>query len=92
MRLYPLILAVMLSACAHTEPAIEIREVPVPVPQPCLSKEELAALPEPETVGHRLGRTPETAEQDRDILAVSALDLRAWGRTLFAAHAACAGQ
>lgn len=84
--------ALALSACAHTEPAIEIREVPVPVPQPCLSKEQLAALPEPETVGHRLGRTPESAERDRDILAVSALDLRAWGKALFAAHRACADQ
>jgi hypothetical protein len=82
--------ALALGACAHTDPAIEIREVPVPVPQPCLTKEQLAALPEPATVGHRLGRTPETAEQDRDILAVSALELRAWGKTLFAAHKACA--
>ncbi|UPT53068.1 hypothetical protein [Synechococcus phage Yong-M3-232] len=90
MRLIALPAVLLLTACQHTQPAVEIREVPVPVPQPCLSKDDLAALPEPEMVGDRLGRTPETAERDRDILASSALDLRAWGRALFAAHAACA--
>ena len=82
--------ALVLAACSHTEPGIKVVEVEVPVPQPCLTAEQLAALPEPELVGDRLGRTPETAAQDRDILAASALRLRVWGKTLFAAHQACA--
>lgn len=83
---------VFLAACATPQPGIEIRTVEVPVPQPCLSKEQLAEprFAEPPLVGDRLGRVPETAAQDRDILGASALMLRAWGKELFAAHKACA--
>ena len=80
-----------LSACATTsQPAVQIRTVEVPVPVACLTQEQLDELPEPALVGDRLGRTPETAEQDRDILAASALRLRVWGRTLYFANLACA--
>lgn len=83
----------VLQACATTQqPAIQVREVPVPVPQPCLTKEELEEdkFQEPPLVGDQLGRTPEAAEQDRDILGASAQLLRAWGKELFAAHEGCA--
>lgn len=79
-----------LNACQTTQPAIEVREIEVPVPQPCLTQEQLAELPEPDLIGDRLGRTPETAEADRDILAATNLRLRAWGRTLYFANVACA--
>lgn len=81
--------AMFLGGCETTQPAVEIREVRVPVPQPCLSAQQLADLPEPPLVGHLLGRTHETAAQDRDILGASAIRLRSWGQALFAAHAAC---
>lgn len=77
---------VTLTACQHTEPGIEIREVRVPVPQPCLPADQIPA--EPETVGHRLSGN---AVVDLPIVAASALRLRAWGRELHAAHVACAG-
>lgn len=83
--------SVALTACQHAQPAVEVREVLVPSPQPCLSAEILAENPEPPLVGDRLGRIPETAEADRDILAASALSLRAWGKWLYAANLACAG-
>lgn len=79
-------------SCQHTEPAVEIRTVEVPVPTACLTQEQLAEdrFQEPSLVGDRLGRTPETAMQDRDILGASALALRAWGKLLRAAHEGCA--
>lgn len=82
----------VLAACSHTEPGIEVRTVEVPVPQPCLTKEQLAKprFQEPPLVGDQLGRTPETAEADRDILGASALLLRAWGKELSAALHGCA--
>lgn len=84
--------ATALGACAHTEPGIQTIEVEVPVPQPCLTEEQLddPRFQEPPLVGDQLGRVPETAARDRDILAASAILLRAWGRDLFAAHEACA--
>lgn len=87
-------LATACMACQHTEPGIRTVEVEVPVPQPCLTQEQLAEdrFQPPPLIGHLLGRTPETAEQDRDILAATALRLRAWGTELLAAHLACAAQ
>lgn len=85
------VISLYTTACATIpQPAVEIRTVEVPVPVACLSAEQLAQMPEPPLVGDQLGRTPETAEADRDILGASALLLRAWGRELFAAHAGCA--
>lgn len=88
----PVALATACMACQHTEPGIRTVEVEVPVPQPCLTEEQLAEdrFQPPPLVGNMLGRTPETAEQDRDILAGSVLRLRAWGMDLLAAHVACA--
>ena len=81
-----------ISACQHTQPAVDVRIQEVPVPVPCLTREQLDQMPEPPLVGDQLGRTPETAAQDRDILGASALLLRAWGRELFAAHEGCASE
>lgn len=84
--------SLLLASCSHQQSGIEVRTVQVPVPQPCLTKEELEKpeYQEPPLVGDRLGRTPETAAQDRDILGASALLLRAWGKLLRAAHEGCA--
>lgn len=82
-----------LTACATTQqPAIQIREVPVPVPQPCLTEEELAQdrYQEPGSVRDQLEFTDEAAKADRDVLAALAQRLRAWGIELRAAHEACA--
>lgn len=80
--------------CSHTEPGIEVRTVEVPVPQPCLTQEQLAEerFQEPPLIGELLGRTLETAAADRDLLGASALALRAWGKELRAAHEGCASQ
>lgn len=83
----------VLQGCTTTpEPAVKIVTQEVPVPQPCLTQEQLEEerFKEPPRVGNQLGRTPETAMDDRDILAQSALLLRAWGKDLRAAHEGCA--
>lgn len=74
-----------LMACQATQPGIEVRRVEVPVPQPCLAKDEIPE--EPGTVGHLLTGV---AAHDLAIVAPSALELRAWGQVLYAAMMACA--
>lgn len=80
-------LAVTLNACQHTEPGIRVERVPTPVPQPCLTAEQLAELEEPPQIGDRITGDPVV---DIVIVVASNLRLRAWGRELFAAHDACA--
>lgn len=83
----PALLMLALTACqAPAEPGIEVRTVEVPVPQPCLPADQIPA--EPATVGHLLNGV---AAHDLAIVAESALNLRAWGQELAAAHIACAG-
>ena len=75
----------LLSACNHTRPGIEVQTVEVPVPQPCLPADSVP--PEPPQVGDQLTGN---AASDLLIVAASALELRAWGITMQAALKACA--
>lgn len=75
----------LLAACAATEPAVEVRLVPVPTPVPCLAAD---AIPdEPPRVADTLTGD---AAADLPVVAASALQLRAWGQELSAAMHACA--
>ena len=77
----------MLSACSHTEPGIRVVKVPTPVPVACVPLEDIPE--EPPTVGHLLTGDK---EKDFDIVAASALLLRAWGKEMHAALVACADE
>ncbi len=80
-RLTPLLL---IAACAHQQPAVEVRTVEVAVPRACIPADQIPA--EPETVADQLtGR----AADDTLTLAENALRLRAWGRELAALLRAC---
>jgi len=80
---------ITLSACATTpvsKPAVEIKEVRVnvPVPTPCVTKNQIPA--EPEKVGDKIVGDP---RRDLDTISASALRLRAWGKTLAAILVGC---
>jgi hypothetical protein len=75
----------LLSACNHPQPGIEIREIPVVVPSPCLAKDDIP--PEPAQVGDQLTGN---AASDLLIVAASALELRAAVITMRSALLACA--
>lgn len=75
---------VALSACSHNEPGIEVRTVEVPVPAPCLPRNEIPDEPEP--VADRF--TGDKAK-DFDILVPSAIALRTTVKELRAALIAC---
>ena len=84
--LLPVVLLTLPAAmCETREPGVEVRTVQVPVPAPCVAVEDIP--PEPPTVGDHL--TGDKA-RDFDIVVPSALSLRAWGRWMHAALAACA--
>jgi hypothetical protein len=87
MRLLIAISATALAGCQTTQPAVQVREVRVPVPQPCLPADQIPA--EPPTVADQLTGN---AAADLPIVASSALLLRAWGREMYGALAACAGE
>ena len=74
----------VLTACAHQQPAVEVRTVEVAVPRACVPADQIPA--EPETVADQLTGQ---AGADTLILAESALQLRAWGRELAALLRAC---
>lgn len=76
----------LLAACQTPEPGVQVIEVEVPVPQPCLPADQIPE--EPAMISNMLTGI---ATDDLPIVAASALRLRAWGRELHAAHAACAG-
>lgn len=83
---YSVVAAVLLlTACNHPQPGIQVQAVEVPVPQPCLAAEDIP--PEPPQVGEQLTGN---AASDLLIVAASALNLRAWGITMQAALKACA--
>lgn len=66
------LIAACLSACATTPPVgIDVREVEVPTPVACVTREQLPA--EPERVGDRLTGN---AVVDLALVAASALELR----------------
>lgn len=78
--------ALALAACGGNErPAIEVRTVEVPVPQPCLPADQIPD--EPDLVGDLL--TGEAAH-DLAIVSQSALALRIWGRAMHGPLVACA--
>jgi hypothetical protein len=83
----PIVLALFaLSACQTTTPAIEVREVEVPVPVRCVDPEQVPA--EPPRVGDQLtGR----AVEDLLIVSESALLLRKWGQEMAALLRGCGG-
>lgn len=85
MRYLALAAVAFVAACNHPQPGIQVQTVEVPVPQPCLAKEDIP--PEPPQVGDQLTGN---AASDLLIVAASALDLRAWGITMQAALKACA--
>lgn len=75
-----------LTACQHTEPAVQIERVEVPVPVPCVPADQIPD--EPETVGDRLTGD---ASLDLPVIVASNLRLRAWGQEMRTALVACAG-
>ena len=78
-------ISLALAACSHTEPGVEVRLVDRPVPVLCLPADQIPV--EPATVGDRLTGDP---AQDVAIVSASALQLRAWGKSLHSALVACA--
>jgi hypothetical protein len=78
MRIVMIVMAMLaLVACQHREPAIEVREVPVPTPVRCVDPADIP--PEPPQVGDQFNGD---AKHDLGVLAPNALELRAWGRSL----------
>ena len=53
MRYLVLAVVALVAACNHPQPGIQVQTVEVPVPQPCLAKEDIP--PEPPQVGEQLG-------------------------------------
>jgi hypothetical protein len=76
--------ALFLTGCGAR--GVEVRTVTVPVPQPCLPRDQIPD--EPETVGHKL-----IGDAAIDIVTIteSALQLRAVVKETRAALIACAG-
>lgn len=72
-----------LAACAHTPEGPRIVEIPVPVA--CVAKDKLPS--EPALIAP--GLTGD-AVHDLDLVAASNIQLRGWGRSLYAALVACA--
>jgi len=75
----------VLASCNHSQPRISIREIPTPVPTPCLAADSIP--PEPPQVGDQLTGN---AASDLLIVAASALELRAAVITMRSALLACA--
>jgi hypothetical protein len=72
-------IAIMLTACAHTQPGVRVETVSVPTPVRCVDPARVPV--EPPTVGDRFNGN---AAHDLGILAPNALELRKWGETLYA--------
>lgn len=87
MRIVVLAAVAMLAACSHPRAGIEVRQVEVLAPQPCLAADEIP--PEPGQVRSQLTGKAAT---DLVIVAASALELRAWGTRMHRALVACAVQ
>ena len=66
-----------LTACATDQQGVAIHEVPTPVPVPCVDASQVPAEP-PQVRSQLTG----DAVHDLGIVAPSALQLRAWGRSL----------
>lgn len=85
-RLAALLLFALAGCETLAEPAVVVREVPVPVPAVCIDPAHIP--PEPPTVSQRFNGD---AKHDLQILAPNAQALRKWGRDLQALLASCAG-
>ena len=86
-----LLLAVLLGGCAHAEPAVEVREVPVittvEMPVKCVNPADIP--PEPGRVAPRFNGD---ARHDLEILAPNAQALREWGHELRTLLEKCVGK
>jgi hypothetical protein len=72
-------LVAALTACATDQAGVRVEQVRVPTPVPCVDPAQVPA--EPPQVGSQLTGD---AVHDLGIVAPSALELRKWGRTLYA--------
>lgn len=72
-------LVLLAAACATNEPAIEVRTVEVPTPVACVVEADVPV--EPVQIADQLTGN---AMHDLGVVAASALELRAWGRSLHA--------
>lgn len=82
-----LVLGLLLAGCAHKDPEIQVREVPVISPVVCVDP---ARIPrEPPRVGRRFNGD---AKHDLEILAASAQALRKWGQDMRALLQMCVGR
>lgn len=77
--------ALSLAACSTMKPGVEIRRVEVPVPMPCIPRDQIPD--EPQRVGDALTGN---AAADLQIVSASALQLREWGQKMRGALLACA--
>lgn len=81
------LLTLLLAGCAHPEPVVEVREVPVISPVRCVDPSKIP--PEPRRVSNRFNGD---ARHDLEVLAVSARDLRKWGQDMRALLEPCIGK
>lgn len=80
------LIALALAGCQTAPPTgIEVREIRVPTPVPCVGRDQIPA--EPERVGDKLTGNAVT---DLSIVAASALELRKWGEEQNAILQGCA--
>ena len=86
-----LLLAVLLGGCAHAEPVVEVREVPVvttvEMPVKCVNPADIP--PEPGRVSQRFNGD---ARHDLQVLAPNAQALREWGQELRTLIENCVGK
>lgn len=84
-----LLLCLTAGQCAHTEPGVEIREVPTPVPVACVSQERLAEAQaaEPPAISGTLNGD---ANHDLPIVTAIALDWKAYATDLMGIVRGCA--
>lgn len=82
-------LPAILAACSHTQPAVEIREVLVPTPVPCVDQ----ATGEAAVAGKPADLAPLTGDANRDLPVVyaKALDWKAYALDMLAIVKGCGG-
>ena len=86
-----LLLVLLLGGCAHAEPKVEVREVPVittvEMPVKCVNPADIP--PEPGRVSQRFNGD---ARHDLEVLAPNAQALREWGQELRTLVEKCVGK
>lgn len=83
-----LCLALLLGACNHTQPGIEVRTVEVPTPVACVSAEQLETAESTQPTGD-LALTGD-ANKDLPIVAARGLDWKAYALDMLAIVKGCA--